>query len=559
MQVRCLTKYFLPATLAAGVVRASEPTAREDPVVEPRGEPLLLTAKGNGEFEPPSHRKRRSPQYVDGPALRHALWRRVRGRLLLVSLGLSILGVVIWGPGLIGFPHVLLIIVSIPVLTMALIGLPHLVRDPLIRSIVVRAAGIPQHDTRPIRVPAVSAEEFKATFTLAVGVGFTSGNQVDVLTNGDGTFERLWSDLRAARRSITVQMYYAGPGIIADTTIGILAARARAGVDVYFLYDAFGAEDLPEQYLQALRTAGVGMAAYRPVRWYTLDNASHRLHVRGLVIDGQVGYTGGFGFDDKWLGDGRSPGEWRETNVRFIGPAVAQLQSAFVAGWSTATGELLIGDFLTGIAGTLDRAVREVTTEVTMEVTMGGPASPEPVISAVVLSPPLMGSTAAERLIALAIASATRTLYISNAYFVPTLGFARLLTDAARRGVDVRVLTNGRQSDVRTTWLAGRRRYEPLLRAGVRIYEYKTTTHAKTFVVDGRLSAVSTINFDNRSLAYNNEVALVSLDASIGRYMDLLFIGDADYSDEIVLADFRTRAWTSRVLERFASVGSRML
>lgn len=520
---------------------------------------MLLPAKENGEFEPPSYRKRRTPQYVDGPALRHALWRRIKGRLLLVSLGLSILGVAIWGPGLIGFSHVLLVIVSIPVLTMALVGLPHLVRDPLIRSIVVRAAGIPRHDTGPILAPAVSAEEFKATFALAVGVGFTAGNQVDVLANGDGTFERLWSDLRAARRSITVQMYYAGPGAVADTTIGILAARARAGVDVYFLYDAFGAEDLPEQYLQALRKAGVHTAEYRPVRWYTLDNASHRLHVRGLVIDGRVGYTGGFGIDDKWLGDGRSHGEWRETNVRFMGPAVAQLQSAFVAGWSTATGELLIGDFLTGIAETSDTAVREGGTEVPTVVPVGEATSSEPVIAAVVLSPPLVGSTAAERLIALAISSATRTLYISNAYFVPTLGFARLLTDAARRGVDVRVLTNGRQSDVRTTWLAGRRRYEPLLRAGVRIYEYRTTSHAKTFVVDGRLSAVSTINFDNRSLAYNNEVALITLDASIGRYMDSLFVGDTHYSDEIVLASFRTRAWTSRVLERFASVGSRML
>ena len=89
--------------------------------------------------------------------------------------------------------------------------------------------------------------------------------------------------------------------------------------------------------------------------------------------------------------------------------------------------------------------------------------------------------------------------------------------------------------------------------------EYSTTIHAKTFVVDGHLSAISTMNFDNRSLAYNNEVALVTLDAVIGRYMESLFRTDAEYADEIVLGAFQTRAWTSRLLERTASIGSRLL
>lgn len=524
--------------------------AREDLSADGRDKPSPPSAE-NDITNTPSRRKRRTPQYVDGPALRHALWRRIRGRFLGISLGLSVLAVAILAPRVIGFPHVLLVVVSIPILTMALVGLPHILRDPFIHSIAVHAARThPEHAGRSLP-PAVSADEFRATFALVAGVGLTADNQVAILTNGDGTFERLWSDLRAARRSITVQMYYAGPGIVANTTVDILAERARTGVDVYFLYDAFGAEDLPREYIQTLRSAGVHTAEYRPVRWYTLDNAGHRLHVRGLVTDGTVGYTGGFGFDDKWLGDGRSPGEWRETNVRFVGPAVAQLQSAFVAAWSTATGELLIADFLTAAPATSDEPLRVAPGS--------GATAHERVTAAVVLSPPLMGSTAAERLMALAISSATRTLYISNAYFVPTLGFTQLLMSAARRGVDVRILTNGRQSDVRTTWLAGRRMYEGLLGSGVRVYEYGTTTHAKTFVVDGQLSAVGTINFDNRSLAYNNEIALVMLDKGVGRYMDSLFRDDTQYADEIILAGFRMRAWTARVAERLASIGTRML
>ncbi|MDQ2668793.1 MAG: phospholipase D-like domain-containing protein [Gemmatimonadota bacterium] len=514
-------------------------------------EPVLPT-EDRAEHGPGRRRKHRTPQYVDGPALRYALWRRIKGRVLLLSLTLGTVGLLFLAPKWISFPHAALVMASIPLLTMALAGLPHLLRDPVVRTVAVTAASVRHREPGdPLLPPCVAADAFRETFALVVGVGFSRDNHVDVLTNGDGTYEVLWSDLRAAQRSITVQMYYAGSGRVADTTIEILAARARAGLDVYFLYDAFGTADLPRQYLETLRLSGVHTAPFRPIRWYALDNASHRLHVRGVVVDGRIGFTGGFGLDDKWLGDGRQPGQWRDTNVRFSGAVVESLQAGFVAAWSTATGEVLAGDFLrctTALPGTQASQPRGV-----------GSGSADAVVAAFVRSPPLMGSTAAERLLALAIASASRTLYISNAYFVPTLGFARLLVEAAQRGVDVRILTNGRQSDVRTTWLAGRRSYEPLLRAGVRIYEYSTTIHAKTFVVDGHLAAISTMNFDNRSLAYNNEVALVTLDETIGNYMASLFLQDAQYADEILLAAFQTRAWTSRLLERMASIGSRLL
>lgn len=494
--------------------------------------------------QPARRDARRYPKYVDGPTLRYALWRRLKGRVLWVMLALVILGAAILGPWLIGYPHFLLALLSLPVLAAALVGLPHLVRDPLVRAVIVRpsrAAG--DAGTSPLP-PGVSTPEFKPTFALVTGVAFTAGNQVDVLANGDQTFERLWHDLRAAGRSITVRMYYAGPGLVADTLSDILASRAQEGVDVYFLYDAFGAVDLPAGYFEALRAAGVHTAAFKPLRWYALDNASHRLHVRGIVIDGRIGYTGGFGIDDKWLGGGRSHGEWRETNVRFVGPAAAQLQAGFVADWSTATGELLIGGGL-AVAGVSSAAAAG--------------AAGTSVLAAVVRSPPLMGSSGAERLLALAIASARQSLYISNPYFVPTRGFARLLVDAALRRVDVRILTNGAQSDVKTTWRAGRNSYERLLRAGARIYEYRPTIHAKTFVVDGELSAVTTMNFDNRSLAYNSEVALVTLESAIGTQMESLFLDDVQYADEIVLAHFQTRPRSARVLEWLASVGSRML
>ena len=423
----------------------------------------------------------------------------------------------------------ILALVNVPIVVFALVGLPHVFRNPLVRAVMA-------HGARDAPLSIASAR-FAAQFSLLTGAPASPGNKVEVLANGDGTFPLLWRDLRLARRSITVQMYYAGPGQVADTATRVLMERARAGADVYFLYDAFGAQDLPARYLDSMRAAGVRVAELRPLRWYALDRANHRSHVRGIVIDGATAYTGGFGFDDKWLGAGHRPREWRETNARFTGPAVEQFQAGFVEKWAEATGELLTGDsFLPDGAASSD-------------VGSDGEAL-------VVASAPISGSAAAERLFAAAIAGAQRTLYITNAYFVPQADFIQLLVDAKHRGVDVRVLTNSAQSDVKTTWLAGRSEYEILLAGGVRIYEYLPgTLHAKTLVADGVLSSIGTMNFDNRSLAYNDEVALVTLDRKTGKTMDSLFADDLRSAQEIRLATFLRRPWTSRVLER----GARML
>ena len=420
-------------------------------------------------------------------------------------------------------------IVSVPVLVFALVGLPHIIRGPLVRNVV---AGV----TGTLRSP--DATEFPRIVELLTGAVLVPGNHADVLANGDGTFGRLWHDLRTARRSITVQMYYVGRGRVLTEAVTILAERARSGVDVFFLYDAFGAQDMPRSLLDTLRAAGVRTAEFRPLRWYALDRASHRSHVRGIVIDGTVAYTGGFGLDDKWLGGGRSVGEWRETNVRFTGPTAFRLQGVFVAKWAEAVGELLGGDRL---------------------FPSGAPAETVPNASgfegALLYSPPLTGSTTAERLLALSIASARRRLYITNAYFIPERDFVQLLAGAARRGVDVRILTNGPATDVQSTRLSGRSRYDALLSAGVRIWEYRPTTiHSKTLVVDGLWSAIATLNFDNRSLAYNNEVAFLARDQRVGAVLDSMFREDLRFADEIRLETFRRRPWTARVLEWGGSV-----
>ena len=173
---------------------------------------------------------------------------------------------------------------------------------------------------------------------------------------------------------------------------------------------------------------------------------------------------------------------------------------------------------------------------------------------------PTIGSTPGERFLALSLASARRTLYIANSYFVPDDDFRRLLIEAARRGVDVRVLTAGPKTDVKTTWYAGRARYEELLRGGVRIYEYlPTMMHAKSMVVDALWSTIGSMNFDNRSLAFNNESNLVMLDAALGAQMQRTFEQALAYATEIRLDEFRRRGLGAKLVEWGAHLLSRLL
>jgi cardiolipin synthase A/B len=414
------------------------------------------------------------------------------------------------------------------IVVLAIIGFLHLTRGTAVRH--VRGVGV---DRRPI---AVSDPHFPLNVTMLTGAWLVPGNRVEVALNGDGTYPRLWDDLRSARDSITLQVYYGAPGRMADTIFKILLDRARAGVRVFLLYDAFGTVDMPANHREPLRAAGVRIEAFRPIRLSTLHLAQNRSHARGVVIDGRIGWTGGFGIDDKWLGDGRTNGSWRDTNVRFEGPAVRQLQAAFAAAWVEATGVLATGP-------------------ATLSVYDDGVEA-----AGLLHTSPTLGSTPAERFFALSIAAARKTLYLTNAYFAPDHNFVELLTAAAQRGVDVRVLTAGARTDVNVVRLAGRASYQRLLAAGVRLYEWQPSTlHAKTFVIDGEWSTIGSMNFDNRSMALNDEATLMVRDRTIGQQMNQIFLDDLRRSEQITAAGFRGRAWSQRMAEWAANLLTRLL
>jgi cardiolipin synthase len=427
--------------------------------------------------------------------------------------------------------YIALIILGAIVIAFAFIGVEYSLRGiPIARVTAIGDADGP---------PCIGEPLFERTVELFTGATLHEGNDVRVLVNGDETYPSLWEDLRSARQSITLQTYFCKQGRMADTLAEIIMERSRAGVRVLFLFDAFGAQDLSDNYLDRLREAGVRVASFRPVHWYSLHKAQHRSHIRVVVVDGCIGYTGGFGIDDNWFGDGKSEDQWRDTNVRFTGPAVAQLQATFTAGWVEATGELITGElFFPEIPAVEESAC----------------------MAALFHSAPTIGSTPAARFVALTISSARECLYITNSYFVPDEDIVEILVHAARRGVDVRVLTAGPTTDVKITRWAGRGRYQKLLEGGVRIYEYQPTMmHAKTLVADSLWSSIGTMNFDNRSLVFNDESNFLALDPAVGSRMNTLFHADLRSSREIKLPEFEKRGFLAKGAERMALLLSRLL
>jgi cardiolipin synthase len=406
-------------------------------------------------------------------------------------------------------------------LILALIGILSVTHDTPVRNVIAEG-----DKDGP---PATQDSLFSRSIELYTGTHIDPGNSVQVLLNGNGTYPQLWKDLASAQRTITVQMYYSQPGAVADTLAKYLIDKANHKVRVLLLLDAFGSQPLRRDWIQRVKAAGVEVVWLRPLRWYSLQKAAQRSHVRVIVVDGRIGYTGGFGVADYWLGDGHHEDQWRETNVRFEGPTVAALQATFAAGWAEATGELLTGD---------------------MFFPKSSFAEVGSVKAGLMHSVPSTGSTPAERFLALSIAGARRSLYISNSYFVPGENFLQLLLAAAKRGVDVRVLTVSGKTDVKTTWYAGRTYYEKLLEGGVKIYEYQPTMmHAKSMVVDGIWSYVGSMNFDNRSLSFNDESLLVALDPAVGAQMDSIFMNDVKWSKEMKLDEFRKRPLSNKILE----------
>ena len=372
---------------------------------------------------------------------------------------------------------------------------------------------------------AMADEAFRRSLG-AFGFAMVEGNRAEILINGDEIFPAMTSAIREAKRTVNLESY-----IFKDDRAGKIIAQAlidaaRRGVEVRVLVDGTGSK-FSGPLLDRMRQAGAKAAMFRPIRLTTLHKIARRTHRKILVVDGIVSFTGGFCIADSWLGDARNPKEWRDMMVRATGPVSAQMQAVFSEDWTFTTGEILAGDkFYPRIPPAGDVAGQAI------KVSRGD------------------SSSLAAMLYFVAIQSARHSIHIQNAYFVPDRQIREALIQAARRGVDVRIMVPGRHIDQPLVRMASRLHYGEMLKGGVRIFEYnRTMMHNKDSVVDGIFSIIGSINFDARSMHENAEDSLAFHDRDFGARLEAVFAEDEKHCREITYESWKRRGIELRLAE----------
>jgi cardiolipin synthase A/B len=347
-------------------------------------------------------------------------------------------------------------------------------------------------------------EGFANALFQSVDADFSPGT-VKRLDNG-AVFDALVEDIGRATRSINISMYIWEAGEASRRVTTALVAKAKTGVACRLSIDALGSSKFQAQLTPTLVAAGCEVRMFRPV---AADSVTTRNHRKLVIIDGATAITGGFGVRDDWMGDGITG--WRDTNVRFTGPAVRDAQQAFAEAWQESGGALLP-------ATDFPRAASDGTARLALVTSTASPHL-----------------TRAERLVQLLIAASRKRLWITVAYYAPSKGIRTMLANKARSGVDVRLLVPNEHDDSKVALKAQRLRYDELAAAGVKVWEYQPSMiHSKTMVVDDRLSTVGSINLDPLSLNRLDEDALVIDDPTFTEELAAAFLADSARARQVV-------------------------
>ena len=392
-------------------------------------------------------------------------------------------------------------------------------------------------DTSVASLYGVGDPQFVRAMNVMLGPALVPGNRTRALVNGDEIFPEMLEAIRGARKSITFEMYIYWKGAIGEQFTAALEERARSGVKVHVMIDALGSQKIEKTVLGRLRDAGARVELYNPVRWDTIARMNNRTHRKIMVIDGAVGFTGGAGIGDEWSGDAQDANHWRDTHFRLEGPAVAQMQAAFMENWIEVTGEVLHGP--------------EYFPELRP---VGGE------LAQFVVSSPGGGGESAQLLYLMSIAAAQRSIQLSAAYFVPDDNEVRQLVEARGRGVRVQIIVPGPATDSAAVRRASRSTWGELLRAGVEIYEYQPTFyHVKVMTVDGLWVTVGSTNFDTRSFSTNDEANLNVYDRAFAAEGERIFERDLGRSRRITLEEWEGRPLREKLLEHAAGLLSSQL
>lgn len=384
---------------------------------------------------------------------------------------------------------------------------------------------------------------------INAGSPLTLHNKLTLLQNGPATYQAMFAAIRAAKDHINLETYIFDDGDAGQKFADLLVERQAAGVQVNIIYDSIGALLTPSAFFDRLRASGIRVLEFNPVnplvgnkKAWRLNNRDHR---RQLVVDGRIAFTGGINISNTYSSSplGRrarkksdSPlgaiAGWRDTHIQIEGPVVAEFQKLFIESWARQKGEPLAAkSYFPNLKPRGDEIVRAIGST---------PNDPQNLIYLTLLS---------------AITHAERKVHFTIAYFAPDPQLLKALTDAARRGVEVKLVLPS-YTDSWPIFNLGRSHYTELLKSGVQIYERRgAVMHAKTACIDGVWSTVGSTNLDWRSFLHNDEINAVILGRSFAAQMEAMFAKDLAESSVITLASWKTRPWINRLKEQTARLG----
>jgi cardiolipin synthase len=360
------------------------------------------------------------------------------------------------------------------------------------------------------------------------------GNEVTVLQNGDGLFPPMLRDIAAAKQSVHVESYIWWEGDICNELAKLLALKAREGVEVRLLLDASGGRKLDDTLETIMLDAGVQVRKFHPLRISNLGRMNNRDHRKLVVIDGRVGYLGGFGFAKEWSGHAQDKDHWRDIAVRVAGPVVNRLQGAFCENWIEETGEITAGQ------------------------KYFPPLPPSgPTAAHLAYTSPTGSVSSVQVLYYLAISAARHEVLIQNPYMLPDDDAINAMAEAVKRGVDIKIMVPATDStDSPIVQHASHHMFGTLLKNGVKVYEYKKTLlHQKVMVVDGIWSCVGSTNFDDRSFQHNDEISMAFIDPQLAGELRATFTDDMRFARERTFTEWRARPLWHKAIDGIAYLG----
>ena len=349
------------------------------------------------------------------------------------------------------------------------------------------------------------------------------GNAVTLYFDGSQAFAAMSAAVASAREEVLLEAYILKDDAAGRSLVDVLETAARRGVAVRVLADAFGSSATRSSFWRQMAEEHIDVRLYHPLfpaLWYQ----PYRDHRKILAVDRRVAFTGGMNIGEEYgssVGPPKRGTTWHDTHARLEGPAAWEMAVVFREGWERAGGTPF---------------------EIAPLARPPDDAPPAAGASILVLdSAPGRGHEETASVLAATIAASRSRFWLTNAYFAPRRGALPLLADAARRGVDVRLLLPG-VSDVPLVRHAGHGSYRHLLKRGVRIFEWQPSVlHAKSLVADGYVSMVGSTNMDFRSFHFNAECNVVVLDAGVARILEDRFAADLARAAEITLAEWDRR------------------